>query len=295
MKILLTGANGQVGFELQRTLAPLGTLRALDHAQCDLANVDALRRVIREAAPDIIVNAAAYTAVDKAQGDPGLATAVNGMAPGILGEEAVRLNALVVHYSTDYVFDGRKATPYAETDVPNPQSVYGASKWAGEQALRDSGARHLTLRTSWVYGAHGGNFAKTILRLAAEREELKIVADQWGAPTAAARIADVTGKLITTYQHLGPARFRHGLYHLTAAGATTWHEYAQTVVQSAYNAGKALKLQVERIHPIATVEYPLPAPRPANSRLATIKLSSVFGIVLPDWRLDLQHVLKEIL
>jgi dTDP-4-dehydrorhamnose reductase len=295
MKILLTGANGQVGFETQRSLPPLGEVVALDHTQCDLARPDELRRVIREVRPDVIVNAAAYTAVDKAQSDAELAMAVNGIAPGIIGEVAAKSGALVVHYSTDYVFDGKKETPYVETDLPNPQSGYGASKWAGEQALRDSGAHFLTLRTSWVYGAHGGNFAKTILRLAGEREELRIVADQHGAPTAALRIAAVTAEILKHYQRVGPRGFRQGLYHLAAGGATTWHEYAQNVVRTAYNAGRTFKLRPERIKPISTAEYPLPAPRPANSRLDTTKLSSVFGIPLPDWRSDLQHVIKEIL
>lgn len=294
MKILLTGCNGQAGFELQRTLAPLGEVVALNHAQCDLSQPDAMRGVIRNNAPQIIVNAAAYTSVDKAQSECELAHAVNGVAPGILGEEARRIGALVVHYSTDYVFDGTKATPYIESDAPNPQSVYGASKLTGETSLRESGASHLILRTSWVFGAHGGNFARTILRLAAERETLNVVADQHGAPTSAALIAEVTAQLLAAYRQQGEG-FPCSLYHLAAAGETTWHEYACRVVESAYNAGKALKLRVENIHPITTAQYPLPAPRPANSRLDTTRLRSTFGVTLPDWRMGLGEVMRQLL
>ena len=295
MNLLLTGANGQVGFELQRSLAPLGKVHALNHAQCDLSKPDDLRRVMREIQPGIVVNAAAYTAVDKAESERDRAFAINGTAPGILGEEAARLNALVVHYSTDYVFDGKKTAPYVETDPPNPQSVYGASKLAGEQALQASGARYLIFRTSWVYGAHGGNFAKTILRLAGEREELKVVADQFGAPTSAALIADVTAQVVGDYNRRAAGDFPLGLYHLAASGVTQWQEYACAVVQAAYNSGKALKLRMERIHPITTAEYPLPAPRPSNSRLDTSKLVITFGLHMPDWRLGLEHMLKQIL
>lgn len=295
MTILLTGCNGQVGFELQRTLAPLGELIALTHAQCDLSQPDALRRVIRSSKPQVIVNAAAYTSVDKAQTERELAHAVNGVAPGIIGEEAKHIGAWVVHYSTDYVFDGTKASPYTESNPPNPQGVYGASKLAGELALQHSGAPHLILRTSWVFGAHGGNFAKTILRLAEEREELRVVADQHGAPTPAALIAEVTAQLIAAYAQQDHETFPGGLYHLAAAGGTTWHEYACRVVESAYNAGKALKLRAGHIHPITTAEYPLPAPRPANSRLDTTKLRTTFGVTLPDWGVGLEQVLQQIL
>jgi dTDP-4-dehydrorhamnose reductase len=294
MNILLTGGNGQVGFELQRTLAPLGTLHALDRTRCDLSNAEQLRRAIRDIAPRLMVNAAAYTAVDKAQTEQALAHAVNGAALAVIGEEVARLNAFVVHYSTDYVFDGTKHAPYTENDAPNPKSVYGASKLAGEQALRASGARHVILRTSWVVGAHGGNFAKTILRLAAEREELKVVADQHGAPTSAALIAEITARLVSHWQH-DDAGFPCGLYHLAAAGTTTWHAYAQHVVRAAYNAGKSLRLRAESIVPITTEHYPLPAPRPANSRLDTTRLRSTFGVTLPDWREGLDTVLKAVL
>jgi dTDP-4-dehydrorhamnose reductase len=295
MKILLTGKNGQVGFELQRALAPLGEIVAIDHPECDLANPDAIRQLVRDVRPDIIVNPAAYTAVDKAESDQATAFAVNGVAPGIFGEEAARLGALVVHYSTDYVFDGCKQGAYAEADVPNPQSVYGKSKLAGEQALQQSGADFLIFRTSWVFGAHGGNFAKTMLKLAADREALSIVADQFGAPTSAALLADVTAHAIRQYQRQGRVAYPFGLYHLVAGGLTTWHEYAKTVIAAGHVAGLPLKLRIDSIKAITTADYPLPAPRPANSQLSTAKLQDVFGLRLPAWQSGLDHVLQQIL
>lgn len=295
MKILLTGKHGQVGFELQRALAPLGEIVAVDHHECDLADPAAIRRLVAEVAPQIIVTPAAYTAVDKAESEPELAHAINATAPGILGQEAKKLGALVVHYSTDYVFDGTKQGAYTEDDVPNPQSVYGKTKRAGEQALQQSGADHLIFRTSWVFGAHGGNFAKTMLRLAAERDALKIVADQYGAPTSAALLADVTAQAIGRYQREGRASFPFGLYHLVAGGLTTWYAYAQTVVRAAEAAGKPLKLKAADIVPIATTDYPLPASRPANSHLDTSRLQAAFGLHLPDWQVGLEHVLQQIL
>ena len=295
MKILLTGKNGQVGFELQRALAPLGEVVAVDLDECDLSDADAIRRLVAEVRPQVIVNPAAYTAVDKAESEPGLAQAINAVAPGILGEEAARLGALVIHYSTDYVFDGTGQGAYTESDEPNPQSVYGQTKLAGERALQASGADYLIFRTSWVFGAQGGNFAKTMLRLAAEREGLKIVADQFGAPTSAALLADVTAQVLGRYRREGRVGFPFGLYHLVAAGCTTWHEYAQTVVRAALAAGKPLKLTAEDVLPIATSEYPLPAPRPANSRLDTRRLRETFGLELPDWQRGLSHVLQQIL
>lgn len=298
MKILLTGKHGQVGFELQRALAPLAEIVAVGHAECDLAQTDALRRLIREVAPQIIVNAAAYTAVDKAESEPALAQAINADAPGLLGEEAKRLGALIVHYSTDYVFDGRKAGAYSEDDAPNPLNVYGRSKLAGERVLIASGARHLIFRTSWVFGAHGGNFVKTILRLAAERDTLRVVADQFGAPTSAALIADVTAQILGQYVRAcrpASADFAFGLYHLVAAGRTSWHEYAQEIVRAALAAGRPLRLRPEDVQAIATADYPLPATRPANSCLDTAKLRKTFGLVLPDWRQGLHHVLAQII
>ena len=295
MRILLTGKNGQVGFELQRALAPLGEIVAVDHAECDLSDAAAIRQLVAEVAPQIIVNPAAYTAVDKAETDVALAQAVNATAPGVFGQEAARLGALVVHYSTDYVFDGSKVGAYVEGDTTNPQSVYGKTKLAGEQALLQSGADCLIFRTSWVFGAVGGNFAKTMLRLAAERGSLKIVADQFGAPTSAALLADVTAQVIGQFKRQGRAGFPFGLYHLVASGATSWHEYAQTVVRAAEAAGQPLKLGPDDILPIATTDYPLQAPRPANSRLDTSLLRQSFGLELPAWQSGLSHVLQQIL
>jgi dTDP-4-dehydrorhamnose reductase len=295
MRLLLTGKNGQLGFELQRALTGLGEVRAIDQQDCDLADPAAIRRLLAEYKPDIIINPAAYTAVDKAEGEPDLAFAINGVAPGVLGEAAVKLGALVVHYSTDYVFDGTKSGAYSEEDLPNPQSVYGKSKLAGEQALQASGARNLVLRTSWVVGAHGANFAKTILRLAAQRDSLAVVADQFGAPTSAALLADCTAALLRRYQQQGPAAFPCGLYHLVADGLTTWHAYAQWVVDAAEAAGWSLQLNSAAIKAISTAEYPLPAPRPANSHLATNKFRDTFALPLPNWQAALAPVLQQIL
>lgn len=295
MKILLTGKNGQVGFELQRALAVLGEVVAVDHQECDLANPEAIRRLVAEVKPQVIVNPAAYTAVDKAESDQALAQAVNATAPGVFGEEAARLGALVAHYSTDYVFDGTGQGAYTEDTPTGPLSVYGKTKLAGEQALQASGADYLIFRTSWVFGAHGANFAKTMLRLAGEREGLKIVADQFGAPTSAALLADVTAQVIGRYQREGRANFPFGLYHLVAGGCTTWHEYAQTVVRAALAAGKPLKMTADDVLPIGTADYPLPAPRPANSRLDTRRLRETFGLELPNWQNGLAHVMQQIL
>ncbi|MFZ2266501.1 MAG: dTDP-4-dehydrorhamnose reductase [Azonexus sp.] len=295
MKILLTGKNGQVGFDLQRALAPLGEVVAVDHRECDLASPDAIRKLVAEVGPQVIINPAAYTAVDKAESEPELAQAINGVAPGIFGEEAKRLGALVIHYSTDYVFDGAGDDEYTEQDQTNPQSVYGRSKLAGELALQASAADHLIFRTSWVFGAHGANFAKTMLRLAGERDALKIVADQFGAPTSAALLADVTAQVLGQYKRQGRADFPFGLYHLVAAGCTTWHAYAQTVVRAALAAGKPLRLTADEVLPISTADYPLPAPRPANSRLSTRHLRQTFGLELPAWESGLDHVLQQIL
>lgn len=292
-KILITGSNGQVGFELQRSLAPLGTLIALDRQGMDLANPDSIRAAIQSHRPDIIVNPAAYTAVDKAEADAGTAHAVNGLAPGIIGEEAAKLGALVIHYSTDYVFDGTKKDAYVETDTTRPLSVYGKTKLSGEQALAVSGAKHLILRTSWVYGAKGANFLKTILRLAREREELKIVADQCGAPTGASLIADVTAQVLRKILlEKENTFFPHGIYHLTAAGNTTWHQYARFVVQEAIDLGATLQITPEKILPISTEQYPVPAPRPANSRLETNKLQQTFDLHLPPWQDGVQAALR---
>jgi len=295
MRILLTGRNGQVGFELQRALAPLGEVIGVDQGQCNLADAGAVRALVREVQPQVIVNPAAYTAVDKAEHDIDLAMAINATAPGVLGEEAARIGAWVVHYSTDYVFDGSKSEAYLESDSVNPRNVYGRSKLVGEQALVASGAHSLILRTSWVVGAHGANFAKTILQLAAEREALSVVADQFGAPTSAALLADVTAQLIRQVQREGQAGFPFGLYHVTASGETNWHDYAVYVVERALAAGKTLRLKPENIRAIATADYPLPAPRPANSRLDTAQFRQTFGLLLPEWQVGLNHVLARLL
>lgn len=293
-RILLTGKNGQLGHALMSTLAPLGELVSVGSAECDFANPDDLRALVRGVRPRIIVNPAAYTAVDKAESEPALAHAVNGLAPGVLGEEATRIGAWVIHYSTDYVFDGHGERPYVETDSTQPLSVYGKSKRNGELALQASGAQHLILRTSWLLGAHGGNFARTILRLAAERESLNIVADRFGAPTSTALLADLTAQLIRQEQQEGAEHFPFGLYHLTAAGETNWHEYARFVVSEALAAGRPLRMRPEDVHPITTADYPLPAPRPANSRLNTEKFRTAFGFPLPDWRKGVRQVLQQV-
>ncbi len=295
MKFLLTGKNGQVGFELQRALAPLGEVVAVDRSACDLADPDAIRALIAGLRPDVIVNPAAYTAVDRAESDETAAHAINAIAPGVIGEAARAIGAVVVHYSTDYVFDGTGEGAYRESDTPNPQSVYGRTKLAGEQALQASGADHLIFRTSWVFGAHGGNFAKTMLRLASERDVLKVVADQYGAPTPAALLADATAQVLGRLQREGRNGFPFGLYHLVADGVTTWHAYAQAVVSAAAAAGKPLKIAAADIEAIPTSAYPVPAPRPANSRLNTDQFRQAFGLRLPPWEEGLAHVLQQIL
>lgn len=295
MRILLTGKNGQVGFELQRALAPLGEIIAVDQADCNLTDQDALRTLVQTTRPAIIVHPAAYTAVDKAESEQDAAFAVNGVVPGILGEEAAKLGALMVHYCTDYVYDGTRQGFYQEDDTPNPQSVYGKTKLAGTQALLRSTTKHLVFRTCWVFGAHGSNFAKTMLKLAADRDTLSVVADQFGAPTSAALIADITAQAISRYRWTGENQFPYGLYHLAADGVTTWCDFAKTVIEAGHRAGKPLKLTPENIRPITTAEYPLPAPRPANSRLSTQKLQETFGLRLPPWQEGLSHMLQQIL
>ncbi len=295
MKILLTGKNGQLGFELQRALAPVGQVVAVGRQECDLADGEALRQLIRSIKPDLIVNPAAYTAVDRAESEPDLAAAINTTVPGILGEEAERLGAWVIHYSTDYVFDGTSQDAYRESDAPHPQSVYGSTKRAGEVALQQRCARHLILRTSWVVGAYGNNFAKTMLRLAGERDSLNVVADQHGAPTSAALLADVTAQLVGRVRREGVAEFPFGLYHLTAGGVTTWYDYACFVIEQAQQAGRTLKTLPQDIRPITTAEYPLPARRPANSQLDTTLFRTTFDLELPHWQHGLQHILQQIL
>ncbi len=304
MKILLLGQNGQVGWELQRSLSVMGELVALDrHGRdglCgDLTDLQGLTETVRKVQPDIIVNAAAYTAVDKAESEPDLAHLINATAPGVLATEAARIGAWLVHYSTDYVFDGSGELPWCETDAPKPLNVYGRSKWLGEQAIQNSGCKHLIFRTSWVYAARGGNFAKTMLRLAQEREELKVIGDQWGAPTGADLLADVTAHALRVVTGFGasaiPSPELQGLYHLAASGVTTWCEYAKTVIDKSIHAQPALKIAAKKITPIPTTAYPTPAQRPHNSRLNTTKLQHAFGLHLPLWQVGVERMVREIL
>ncbi|MHB1668129.1 dTDP-4-dehydrorhamnose reductase [Thiomonas sp.] len=296
--ILLLGADGQLGWELRRALLPLGSVLAMNRTQADLGDLPALRATLEREQPDIIVNAAAYTAVDKAESEPGLAARINAEAPKLLADYAAAHQAWLVHYSTDYVFDGTKPAPYTELDAPKPRSVYGRSKLAGEQAIAASGCRHFMFRTSWVYAARGGNFAKTMLKLAREREHLRVVADQFGAPTSAELIADVTAlalhRVRTDATFATAVWTQPGLYHLTASGSTSWHGYAQFVLQQAAAQGVALRCAAEAVEPIATVDYPLPAPRPANSRLDCDRLQATLGIALPQWQLQVQRMLAEV-
>ena len=279
MRILLTGRNGQVGWELERSLATVGDVTALGRGELDLCNEASIRRVTRAAAPDVIVNAAAYTAVDRAESDRTLAHAVNGVAPGILADEALRCGALLIHYSTDYVFDGENRTPYREDDAPNPVSVYGRSKLEGERAIQRSGCRHLVLRTCWVYAERGNNFVRTILRLARERGELSIVGDQIGSPTSAHEIAAATVDLLARRT---PA---NGTYHLSAAGETTWYEFALAILSLA-------GLGQTKVRRITTAEYPTPAKRPRYSVLSNEKIRNAAGVALADWRAPLETVCR---
>ncbi|OGS81238.1 MAG: dTDP-4-dehydrorhamnose reductase [Gallionellales bacterium GWA2_55_18] len=294
MRILLFGKNGQVGWELQRSLAPLGELVALDadsRELCgDFTDPDGLIQTIRAVAPDVIVNAAAHTAVDKAESEPELARTINALAPGVLAQEAKRGNAWLIHYSTDYVFDGSGNQPWRETDATAPLSVYGKTKLEGEQLIRQSGCKHLIFRTSWVYGTRGGNFAKTMLRLAQERDSLAVVNDQVGAPTGADLLADVTAHAIRAAR---PEL--SGLYHLAAAGETSWYGYASFVIDFARRAGVPLKTTPDAIQAAPSSDFSLPACRPLNSRLDTAKLQSTFGLTLPVWQNGVTHMLTEIL
>ncbi len=291
MKILLLGKNGQVGTELLRTLLPLGTMVALDRSAADLEKPATLRAVLESHSPDVIVNAAAYTAVDKAETNQDAAHAVNAESVAILAEYAKARDALLVHYSTDYVFDGSKEAPYEPGDATNPLSVYGKTKRLGEEAIEASGCSFLIFRTSWVFSAHGGNFVKTILRLAKEREALNIVADQHGAPTSAELIADVTALAIAGHRQ---GVCKSGIYHLTAAGHTTWHGLAIHIVARATANGVAMKATADRISPIPTEAYPLPAPRPKNSRLDTCALSSALLLQFPDWTVHVNRTVDQL-
>ncbi len=299
MNILLLGANGQLGHQLSTELLALGPVKALTRAQADMSDPEKLRNALQTAAalfvPDVIVNAAAYTAVDKAETDTAQAMAVNAQSVGVLAEFAQSVGARLVHYSTDYVFDGSGTRPWVEGDAVAPMSVYGQTKYLGEQAIDKACQKHLVLRTSWVVGAHGGNFLKTMLRLAAERDSLRVVADQVGVPTSTKLLAETTVALLRTMQTANDEDARWGVYHLAPAGETTWHAYAQYVVAGALARGAKLKAGVNDVYPISTAEYPLPAPRPLNSRLKTEKIQRTFGLSLPSWQSGVDAILDELI
>ena len=297
MKILLLGKGGQVGWELQRALAPLGEIVACDFdsvgdLRADFSQPDSLRPLMQRVRPGLIVNAAAHTAVDQAESEPALVRAINATAPGVIAEEALALGATLVHYSTDYVYDGNGSTPRDEDAPTAPLSVYGRTKLEGEDRIRASGCRHLILRTSWVYAARGGNFARTMLRLAGERDELKVIADQIGAPTGAELLADVTAHAALRLQ-TDPALA--GTYHCVAGGETSWHGYASLVIDWARRHGQAIRVAPDAIRPIPTSAYPTPAQRPLNSRLSTQKLQQAFGLRLPPWQAGVERMLTEVL
>lgn len=291
--ILLLGCNGQLGYESRRALTALGTVVARDFPDIDFSQPESLRALVREVRPDVIVNAAAYTAVDKAENEPEKARTINAIAPGVLAEEAQALGAILVHYSTDYVFDGTKVSAYVESDRTCPLSVYGLTKREGELAVTKT-PKSLIFRTSWVVGIHGANFVKTMLRLAGERETLRVVADQVGAPTSAKLLAETTAAILDRMVAAPAADPRWGLYHLTAAGATSWNGLARRVIETAIANGVPLKTRSETVEEITTSEYSTLAKRPANSRLDTTKLRTAFGIDLPDWRAGVDEVVTGI-
>lgn len=296
MKIVLFGGNGQVGWELQRSLIPLGELIALSSTSenfCgDLTDLAGIKQTVRNIAPDIIVNAAAYTAVDKAENEPELAQILNAEAPGVLAQEARLLNARLIHYSTDYVFNGTSEQPYLETDPTEPLNVYGKTKLEGEKNIRASGCSHIIFRTSWVYATYGNNFIKTMLRLAQQRDKLTIVNDQIGSPTGAELIADVTAYTLHTLKHNTEVS---GLYHLVARGCTSWYDFAKYILEHAECAKTPLKVQSTALQPIKSCDFPLPAKRPLNSRLNTTKLENTLDLILPDWQVGVSRTIREIL
>jgi dTDP-4-dehydrorhamnose reductase len=295
MKFLLFGSSGQIGFELRRALAVLGEVVAFDYPACDFSIPESIRSVIHAVAPQVIVNAAAYTAVDAAQTNSDLARVINALAPGVIGAEAKKLGARVIHYSTDYVYDGSKTTPWQETDTPNPLGVYGLTKRDGDIALAASGANYLILRTSWVFGAHGTNFVKTVMRLGAERDKLSVVADQVGAPTSAALLGDLTAQVLAQTVWRKPADIPAGIFHVTATGETSWHGFAQAILRGCVIRHLALRLKPEAVHAIPTSDYPLPARRPLNSRLDTTRFQQTFRLSLPHWQAGLDHVLDQLI
>lgn len=293
---MVTGRHGQVGWELLRSLAPLGQVIACDRRDLDLSRPESLRAVVERLQPDVVVNAAAYTMVDKAEQEEELATTVNGAAAGALAEAARDAGALFVHYSTDYVFDGSKEGAYLESDATNPLNAYGRSKLAGEQAVRAAGGDWLVLRTSWVYGARGKNFLRTMLRLAAERDALNVVADQFGAPTSARTIADVTAHVISrALAERRTGAFESGIFHLTASGVTSWHGFASHIIDAARTALPVGAIAVQSVKPIPAADYPTPARRPVNSALDNTRLEQRFGVCRPSWQDAARCVLDEAL
>ena len=292
--IALFGCNGQIGHELSRCLKSLGSVTPLDKDDVDFCDPESLRDVVRRIAPDVVVNAAAYTAVDKAESEPQLAMTINTHAPEVLAEVAQDIGACLVHYSTDYVFDGTNPNAYEESATPNPQSVYGRSKFEGEQAVLSTCRKSLVLRTSWVFGSHGHNFLKTMLKLGAERESLSVVSDQIGAPTSARIVARTTQTLLSNMIHADSSDARWGLYHVAAAGRTSWHGFATHALEKAANLGYQLALSPSDIRPISTSEYPTAASRPANSVLSTRKIRTTFGLRFPDWMVEVDRVVGEI-
>jgi dTDP-4-dehydrorhamnose reductase len=294
MRILLLGSGGQVGHELRRSLALLGDVVALDQPQVDLADPRGLPPIVRAASPDVIVNAAAYTAVDRAEQEPDVAHAVNATSVGVLADEARTRGALLVHFSTDYVYPGTGERPWTETDATAPVNAYGRSKLAGDVAIAQSGCRHVILRTSWVYASRGKNFVRTILRLAAERDHLRVVDDQFGVPTSASFLADVTARVIDRHM-MGGGGGGAGVYHAVPGGVTTWFGVAGAVLQRARSRGFVPRLLDGGLMPCTTAEYPLPAARPMNSRLDTARLRSDYGVQCGDWRDDLHRVVDELM
>lgn len=295
MKILLLGANGQVGWESQRSLSIMGRLDIHDRKSADFQNFDKLRNVIRNSKPDVIVNGAAYTAVDKAETDCEAAYQINAGAVKVLAEEARQINACLVHYSTDYVFDGAKQGFYTEDDCTSPQSVYGKSKRDGEKAILESGCDFFIFRTSWVYAFRGQNFAKTMIKLAQERNELKVVSDQVGAPTSAELIADVTAQLIHRLRQQPDFAKQHsGIYHLAAAGEASWFEFAKQLLKKGQELGVIFQVGSDDIVPINSDEFPRPASRPANSRLNTTKLTTLLNITMPEWQFHVDKMITEL-
>ena len=293
MKILLTGSNGQVGFELKNKLSALGEVIATNREELDLTNLDAIKNFIDQTRPDIIINPAAYTAVDKAESEPDLAYRINTLAPEVLADKAAELDIPLVHFSTDYVFDGLKKDAYVETDLTNPQSVYGKTKCEGEEKIRTH-AKHIILRTSWVFGVHGNNFLKTMLRLMQEKDSLNVVGDQWGSPASASMLADVTFKIVDAI--LKNKNFNdYGTYHVTSDGETNWHAYASLIASELIKLNVKIKCEPDQILPIPTSEYPTAAKRPLNSRLNTDKLKKTFMLELPHWESEVKRVLKEII